>query len=159
MAPLVRVCLAEHVDILFAFFWAIFDFICNFKVYSIFKLYLKWGTLEFVARRTRSSVPRPLPSGPLSQRDPTVQVWTRERARARGRGTPATMAGDVVRTRVRGRTRSTRNYMAKHLRTAPPSNGHRSIGYLAGNNGGGGGSYGTWPIRRTSELERGESGR
>ena len=80
------------------------------------------------------------------------------RARATASSSSA-IAGDSGRARVRGLTRSTRNYMTKHLRAAPPSNGHRSIGYLAGNNGDGGGSYGTGPSRRPSELERGESGR
>ena len=91
MIPKGRVSFTEHFDILFAFFWCIFIFLFNFKVYWKFLFVLKLGTHLPAAKGTRASVPRATgrwASGhagrPAGQRGPRAGSTEGDRAHARG---------------------------------------------------------------------------
>ena len=115
-----------NISICILYFSELYLFFYEFwKFAVILDLYLNRGTNHFAAKCTRQLHPEPLATGPRSQRDPTGQVCTRERARALCPVTPAKIAGDVVRSRVRGRTRSTQSFIANHKQAAPLLLGHR----------------------------------
>lgn len=60
---LVRICLAEHFGISFAFFWFVFYFLCILQVCSNFIWFKIWGTRFRAATCTRDRAPVPLAAG------------------------------------------------------------------------------------------------